>query len=68
MDPEEVYTHMKQSLLLMNEAESDAAFMSSAADLGAAVEALDSWLSRGGFPPKAWNHHIVQPAQGDPYP
>lgn len=56
MDPDEVYRQMRQSMLLMQEAESDMAYMTSAADLVEAVSALDGWLSKRGFPPKAWSH------------
>lgn len=29
-------------------------FVQHARDLAEAIEGLDSWMTRGGFPPKAW--------------
>lgn len=54
MDPNEVLAQMRRSILLMQEAEGDASFMTSAAELLDAAEALDGWLSKGGFLPREW--------------
>lgn len=54
MDPDECLKQIRQALLLMGEAESDAAYMTAASDLFNAVEAMDAWMSKGGFMPTAW--------------
>jgi hypothetical protein len=51
MDPDEALRNMRDALKRVQESSSDA---EAAAELADAAEALDGWLSRGGFLPQDW--------------
>lgn len=59
MDPEEAYRNMvelaRSLLAARDNDDADLRYaLDDAMELAEAVEALDGWLRKGGFPPKAW--------------
>lgn len=58
MDPDQALADVREARVGLENAatESDYSFWSGR--LYEAVGALDEWMSRGGFPPKAWGAHV----------
>lgn len=57
MDPNEALKNARKAIAAMNaadERENQAAYVFAAMQLAEAFEALDNWMSRGGFAPQAW--------------
>lgn len=55
MDPNEALRKIREfGRIVRDEDASDAQRYDAATDLAEHVQALDEWLSRGGFPPEAW--------------
>lgn len=55
MDPNEALANMRRWIAAVNEAKTRDDLAICAVDLAQAAEALDEWLSGGGFPPDAWS-------------
>lgn len=60
MDPNEVYAQIKASLMAMDDAMSNEAYLNAATDLFNHVTSLDEWLSKGGFFPEAWTDKVTE--------
>ena len=59
MDPDQSLANARAALAAYRKGESaeeSSLMWDAAVDLAEAFEALDGWLSRGGFKPKAWDH------------
>ena len=56
MDPNETLAGLREALNRYHEAPDEAAEAEAAEDAAVAAEALDAWLSRGGFLPAAWGN------------
>lgn len=54
MDPDETLLHVRQTIEKMRMSENPAIRMGYANEIADDIEALDAWLSRGGFLPGAW--------------
>lgn len=54
MDPNAALRNMREAISRTWEAEGEADRLAAAEDLAVAAEALDSWLSTGGFLPSGW--------------
>lgn len=54
MDPNEALRALREALGRMAEARTSYEVSEHAVEAAEAAEALDSWLSRGGFLPAAW--------------
>jgi hypothetical protein len=63
MDPDVCLNRMREvgANILGGEVDQDAA-----EELAALVYSMDSWLSSGGFPPRAWNPTIHAPEHAIP--
>jgi hypothetical protein len=57
MDPDEALKKAREALKRMGDEAYDAGDM--AQELAEAFEALDGWLSKGGFPPHAWDRGLA---------
>jgi hypothetical protein len=56
MDPDVALTRLREHVRLVNDPATLPALRATRAEwLAEEFEALDDWLSRGGFPPSAWN-------------
>jgi hypothetical protein len=60
MDPEVALAKARDALARFRAADAadgdpTAAYLDAGADLADAFEALDNWMSQGGFPPPGWN-------------
>ncbi len=58
MDPNATLATLRNAIIQMDAAESsaDLSYQIAAEELRDAAEALDDWLSKGGFLPDAWQH------------
>ena len=54
MDPEEVYQEMKNAAGMVINADDEWMAADNGLKLAEAFQALDEWLSKGGFLPRAW--------------
>jgi hypothetical protein len=55
MDPDEALAQIRVAVAGMNREDSPGVdFVEHARDLADLVEALDEWLTQGGFPPASW--------------
>jgi hypothetical protein len=56
MDPDATLEELRDLV----QRESDGGDGSHAADIVERFQALDAWITRGGFPPRAWASHDVR--------
>jgi hypothetical protein len=55
MDPDETLRIIRQTIKQMRVDEEDNVFEAHAQEVAEHFEALDEWLSKGGFKPKEWS-------------
>jgi hypothetical protein len=60
MDPDECLKQIRDLIMRVNAADDRGDFEGFAADLAEHVEALDEWLSKGGFLPDAWRNGPIK--------
>jgi hypothetical protein len=70
MDPDECLAEIRRQCAIMaNEPGFTGRMLNAASALQELAVAMDEWLVKGGFPPKAWSHGGIPPEiHGDPYP
>lgn len=59
MDPEECLKEIRAQLLIFNLSTDDHELMTAAGKVCELVEAMDNWLSSGGFIPADWQNYYV---------
>lgn len=55
MDPDETLSQLRVAIRAVQSAESSVSAAAAADSLAEYASALDQWLSKGGFLPKAWS-------------
>ena len=64
MDPDETLKSMREAIATMEASGGGPTFAAAAETLAESTDALDQWLSKAGFLPKAWDaSHTTTPAE-----
>jgi hypothetical protein len=58
MDPDKALANARAALAAYRSADSSRDAEQAAIDLAEAFEALDEWMSKKGFPPRAWDRKL----------